>query len=447
MNDTKSTLDRINSWFKNSLSLKLIIITFLMLILLIPASMIKSIINERQNLREQTIREVSQKWANEQNINGPILTIPLTYEEKIKDDEDKEYTKYFNILPEDLNINGQIDPTRLRRSIYEVVVYKSNLNINGLFNINKPIDENNLKRINYNQAFITMGVSDLRGIKSQIILDWDGTKIEVEPGSRIPNIIPSGVTIDLPDLTDKITDDQPFEMDINLQGSQNISFIPLGKTTQVNINSEWPDPSFNGSFLPDEREVSESGFTASWNVLQLNRNYPQSWTGSTNAGNIKASSFGIDLILPINDYLKSMRAAKYAAMTIALTFLIFFVIEILNNRRIHPFQYTLVGLALLLFYVLLISISEHLNFNMAYGISSIIVVGMITLYSMSIFKKNKLSLILMSILTSVYGFVFSTMQLTEYALLMGSLGLALILGLTMYFTKNINWYKLSEHRS
>jgi len=447
MENSNSFFEKINHWLKNSLSLKLITITILMLVLLIPASMIKSIISERQYLRESTISEVSQKWANRQNINGPIMTIPLTYEEKVDKDKVEEYTKYLHILPEDLNIDGQIDPTRLRRSIYEVVVYESALSLKGKFKINKFVDKNNLKRINYDHAFITMGISDLRGIQNQMKLLWNGVTLDIEPGSKIPDIIKSGVTIALPDLSELTESTFDFGMDINLQGSQNISFTPLGKTTDIKISSEWPDPSFNGSFLPDDREVSESGFSAQWKVLQLNRNYPQSWIGNAYANNINASAFGIALILPLNDYLKSTRAAKYAAMTIALTFLIFFVIEILNHRKIHPFQYTLVGFALLLFYILLISISEHLNFNMAYGISSIIVVGMITLYSMSVFKKNKLSILLMTILTSLYGFVFTTMQLTEYALLMGSIGLAIILGLTMYFTKNINWYKLNEAKN
>jgi len=447
MENSNSFFEKINHWLKNSLSLKLITITTLMLVLLIPASMIKSIISERQYLRESTISEVSQKWANRQNINGPIMTIPLTYEEKVDKDKVEEYTKYLHILPEDLNIDGQIDPTRLRRSIYEVVVYESALSLKGKFKINKSVDKNNLKRINYDHAFITMGISDLRGIQNQMKLLWNGVTLDIEPGSKIPDIIKSGVTIDLPDLSELTESTFDFGMDINLQGSQNISFTPLGKTTDIKISSEWTDPSFNGSFLPDDREVSESGFSAQWKVLQLNRNYPQSWIGNAYANNINASAFGIALILPLNDYLKSTRAAKYAAMTIALTFLIFFVIEILNHRKIHPFQYTLVGFALLLFYILLISISEHLNFNMAYGISSVIVVGMITLYSMSVFKKNKLSILLMTILTSLYGFVFTTMQLTEYALLMGSIGLAIILGLTMYFTKNINWYKLNEAKN
>jgi len=448
MNSQTTFLDKVNNWLKNSLSLKLVTITFLMLLMLIPASMIQSIISERQSLRRQTIAEVSQKWANRQSINGPILTIPITYEERYTDDDDnekvKEYIKYFQILPDDLSINGQIDPTRLRRSMYEVVVYESDLDISGAFTINKPMDKNNLKKIHYDQAFMTVGISDLRGIKNQITVKWSSQELEVEPGSKVPELISSGITVLLPDLSDMIENQFNFQMKVDLQGSQNISFVPLGKTTDITMTSEWPSPSFNGAFLPDERDVSESGFSAQWQVLQLNRNYPQFWLGNDYNLNIRESSFGIDLLLPVNDYQKSMRSAKYGVMTIALTFLMFFIIEILHKRKIHPFQYTLVGFALLLFYILLISISEHLNFNKAYIISSIAVIGMITLYSMTVFKKNKLSIMLMAILSAVYGFIFTTMQLTEYALLMGSVGLAVILALTMYFTRNVNWYKLNE---
>ena len=156
------------------------------------------------------------------------------------------------------------------------------------------------------------------------------------------------------------------------------------------------------------------------------------------------SAFGVNLIMPLDDYQKSMRSAKYAAMTIALTFLIFFLVEILNGRKIHPFQYVLVGLGLVLFYVLLVSISEHSNFNLAYLISSVAIVSMITLYSYSIFRVRKLTLLLFATLVGIYGFLFVTLQLADYALLMGSAGLTLILGLTMYFTRNVNWYKLNK---
>jgi len=442
MNKETSPIDRINSWLKNSISLKLLIITILMLLLLIPASMIKSIIYERESLSNQTVIEVSNKWAGSQQINGPILSIPLIYEYK---DGGKSYetTKYLHILPEELNINGNISPEKLKRGIYEVVVYKSKLALKGQFLLNKEFDRNNLKEIKYDQAFLTIGISDLRGIEDQVILNWNKTDLKVEPGSKISDLIYSGITVKLPNIETSINKNIDFSFTLNLQGSQNLNFIPLGSTTNVKIKSDWPFPSFNGNFLPDHRKVADTGFDADWKVLQLNRNFPQSWIDSKHAEKIRNSNFGIDLILPLDDYKKSVRSSKYAVMCIALTFLIFFLVEIINKRKIHPFQYILVGLGLCIFYVLLISISEHSNFNTAYIISSIAIVGMISLYSLTIFKSKKLSFLLLSTLTSIYGFLFVTLQMADYALLMGSIGLTLILAATMYFTRNINWYEIN----
>ncbi|WP_462250775.1 cell envelope integrity protein CreD [Ekhidna sp.] len=442
MNTENTPMLRANSLLKNSVMLKLITITILMLLLLIPASMIKSIIQEREQLNNETTNEVSSKWAEEQLVNGPILTIPLTYE---YEQEDKKYltTKYWHILPENLDIDGNVTPEKLKRGIYEVVVYKSKLNVSGDFIINQKPDQQNLKAIKYDQAFLTIGIYDLRGIKNQIKLNWNGKDLKAKPGSIIPDLIYSGVTISVPNVKELLSQTIDFNFSLDLQGSRNLSFTPLGNTTVVNLKSPWPSPSFDGNFLPDEREITEEGFTASWSVLQLNRNYPQSWIGGSHKENLEYSAFGVNLILPLDDYQKSYRSAKYAAMSIALTFLIFFLVEVLNKRKIHPFQYALVGLALCLFYVLLVSISEHSNFNFAYGVSTLGVVTMISLYSLSVFKKIKLSMLLLATITAIYGFLFVTLQLADYALLMGSLGLTVILGLTMYFTRNINWYQLN----
>ena len=442
MNTENTPIEKVNNWIKKSVTLKLITITILMLLLLIPASMIKLIISEREQLNNLVIAEVSSKWAGSQQINGPILTIPLIYEYEI-DEKVINTTKNWYVLPENLKINGSILPQKLRRGIYEVVVYKSNLLISGDFVLDQQLDNKNLKEIRYEQAFLTIGISDLRGIKNQINLKWDKQNLNVEPGSKLSNLIYSGVTVDLPNIeniTDKSID---FEFSLNLQGSQNMSFVPIGSVTEVMINSTWESPSFNGNFLPDSRKLNKDGFTANWKILQLNRNFPQSWIETNQIEKMNASSFGVDLILPLDDYQKSMRSAKYAVMTIALTFLIFFLVEILNKRKIHPFQYALVGLALCLFYILLVSITEHSNFNFAYGISTMAIVSMITLYSLSVFNRPKLIVLLTSTLVGIYGFLFVTLQLADYALLMGSAGLTLILGATMYFTRNINWYNLN----
>ncbi|MEP1033798.1 cell envelope integrity protein CreD [Ekhidna sp.] len=442
MNTENTPIEKVNNLIKNSVTLKLVTVTILMLLLLIPASMIQSIIQEREQLNNQTANEVSSKWADRQQVNGPILTIPLIYEYET---EEKKFltTKYLHVLPDNLTIDGVISPEKLKRGIYEVVVYKSILDISGDFNISLAPDPQNLKEIRYDQAFLTIGVSDLRGIKNQISVNWGGKELEVKPGSKLPDLIYAGITIELPNVREQLNKKTPFNFSMDLQGSKNLSFIPTGNNTSVSLESSWPSPSFDGNFLPDNRELSENGFTASWSVLQLNRNFPQAWIGNSHAQKMQDASFGVNLILPLDDYQKSYRSAKYAAMTIALTFLIFFLVEILNKRKIHPFQYALVGLALCLFYVLLVAISEHSNFNLAYGISTIAIVAMISLYSLSVFKKLKLSLLLITTISAIYGFLFVTLQLADYALLMGSVGLTFILGLTMYFTRNINWYKLN----
>lgn len=442
MNTESTFTEKVNNWMKHSVMLKLGSIAALILLLLIPSSMITSIISERENLSNDAISEVSSKWANSQLINGPVLTIPLVYETQQKE-ETVEITRYLHILPETLRIAGNVEPQQLKRGIYEIVVYSSELDLSGGFQLGQKIDQNGLKSIHWKDAFLTVGLSDLRGIKENILVNWNGQSLKAEPGSRITALIPSGVTFYLPDL-EKSKGVLPFDFHLSFQGSEKLSFVPLGSTTEVSIKSPWSSPSFNGNFLPTDRDVSEAGFSANWKVLQLNRNFPQSWIGDNYQTSIWNSSFGMDLILPLDDYQKSMRSAKYAIMTIALTFLIFFLVEILNGRRIHAFQYTLVGLSLCLFYILLISISEHSNFNLAYGLSTFSIVSMISLYSLSVFKAPKITALLFVVLFGIYGFVFVTLQLADYALLLGSVGLTLILAATMYFTRHVNWYQLGD---
>jgi len=442
MNTENKSFEKAHNWVRNSVTLKVVTITIMVLLLLIPTEMVKSIIGERETLNYTATNEVGSKWAGPQQLNGPILTIPVVYE-VVNADQKSEVVKYWNILPEELKIEGTIQPEKLRRGIYEVVVYKSKCSFTGKFDLNKSIDRNGLNEIRYDQAFLTLGITDLRGIKDEIVLNWNDEKLKVKPGSTLSDLIYSGVTIDLPDLSDNLQNKIDFDFALNLQGSQSMSFVPLGNTTEVNLTSNWPSPSFDGNFLPDSREVSATGFTANWKILQLNRNILQSWVYGDQRENLNNAAFGVDLILPLDDYQKSMRSAKYSVLTIALTFLIFFLVEILNRRKIHPFQYTLVGLALILFYVLLISISEHTNFNVAYFISTVAIVSMVSLYSMSIFKLRKFTMILTTTLSAIYGFLFVTLQLEDYALLMGSIGLTIILGATMYFTRKINWYQLN----
>lgn len=438
-NQTKS----LNQRFKNSVSIKIATITVLVLILLIPMSMIKSIIKEREQQREKAIKEVSNKWAGKQTILGPVLSIPMTYEVIHHDKTVSSRTKHIHILPEDITYKTIVEPEKLNRGIYEIVVYQSKLNTNGNFIIPDLNTYNGAKEIQLDKAFITIGISDLKGIKNKLALNWNGETKKIEPGSKV-NFIDSGITIPIKNLSTKKDEVFSFNMDMKLQGSQSISYVPVGNSTTISIESPWDSPSFFGNFLPDSRKITKKGFTAKWNVLELNRNFSQVWTTDNDQGKkIKNSAFGVNLKLPMDDYQKTMRSAKYAIMTLTLTFITFFLVEILNKKKIHPLQYILVGAALCVFYILLISISEHSNFNFAYLISSTAVITLITLYSYSVVKKLKISMLLLLILTTIYGFVFVILQLADYALLMGSIGLIFILGLTMFFTRNINWYTIN----
>ena len=440
----ETTQQKIRNW-KNSIGLKILIIGILMFLLLIPAGMVKGIISERESLNRKTKIEVTSKWANAQTVNGPILTIPLIYELKSEDENGKEQAttsmKYLNILPDQLDINGKVSPETLKRGIYEIIVYDSELEISGNFSIHEAVDQANLKKINWDKAFLTFGFSDLRGIQKISDFKWEDAPLTAKPGV-INSLVNRGITSYLPDLEPNKGKKVEFTLKIELIGSENLSFVPLGSDTRVKLTSDWTAPSFNGNFLPRHRDVSETGFTATWNVLELNRNLPKNWIGVDSPYGFNDAAFGVDLILPLDDYKKSMRTAKYAAMTIGLTFLIFFLVEVLNKRKIHPFQYILVGFSLCLFYILLVSLSEHMIFNMAYFTSSIVVISMIGAYSISVFRNQKFTTILMIILTSIYGFLFVTLQAIDYALLLGSIGLVIILSLTMYFTRNINWYKI-----
>lgn len=438
----KSIIESLTQSIRRSVTVKLLSIFILMLLLMIPMAFVSSLIEERDALRESAIHEVSDKWANEQYVYGPILTIPY-YVSVLVDGKEKKYKNEAHILPSGLNIDGAIDPKSLRRGIYEVVVYDSKISFDGSFsNLSKYTDELSDNEILWEEAFLTINITDLRGIKEKIVLNWNGTEKQIEPGSAIPSIIKSGVTVSDIFSEKPDTNAVKFSFDLNLQGSQHLGFIPLGKETHVTLNSKWKDPSFAGSFLPDNRTVNEDGFTAQYTVLELNRNYPQFWKGNINTENISNSAFGVDLLLPMNDYQKAMRSAKYALLAISLTFLTFFLVEIFSRKEVHPFQYILIGLALTLFYTLLVSISEHMNFDIAYLISSISVISMIGLYSKSILHNIRETVLLVVILCCTYAFVYITLQIQDYALLIGSIGLTSILALTMFITRNINWYEL-----
>ena len=338
-NNNLSFFDRLNSWLRNSITVHLLSVGILILILLIPASMIQDLIREREYRMQDAINEVSSKWGGQQTVAGPILTVP--YYKYSKDNYDRlvKTIDYAHFLPEEINIEGSIAPEMRYRGIYEVVVYSSVMNVKGKFK--KPdfsewsTSENDIV---WKDAFLSLGISDMRGIKENVLIKWNENSIALNPGIETKDVLESGLSARIPfDPADSISSVFDFSFNLNLNGSKLLNFVPVGKENNIKISSSWASPSFDGSFLPDERNITESGFDAKWKVLHLNRNYPQQWKG--NAQRILDSEFGVTLLLPVDEYQKTTRSAKYAIMFIALTFLIFFFVEILNKKRIHPVQY------------------------------------------------------------------------------------------------------------
>ena len=416
------------------------------MLLLIPTNMIKGLIHEREFTQKMAIKEVSSKWGEEQTLTGPFITIP--YNKYIKQYSQKDSTNkivkikdYIHFLPTQLVVNGKINPERRNRAIYEIVVYNSKLEISGSFdNLNFSEFDIPKKDIQFDKATLSLGISDLRGIEQQVSLKWNSELFSFNPGTVTRNIIESGINTGI-SINENDSTSYQFTLNLDLKGSQKLYFIPVGEISDVTITSEWNNPSFNGAFLPDSRTVKDSGFEANWNILHLNRNFPQKWTGSIN--NISESAFGIDLLLPVDSYQKSMRSIKYALLFICFTFIVFFFVEVLRKVFIHPIQYILVGIALVVFYTLLLSISEHLSYNSAFIISAIATLLLIIGYVKAILKSNQLTMLLGGILSILYAFIFVIIQLQDYALLIGSIGIFIILGLVMYFSRKIDWYNLN----
>lgn len=425
------------SKLRYSVFLKVIIIGGLILLLLIPALLIGHLVDERQRLRSNAIDEVSEKWASWQTIIGPFLAIP--YYEYGKDGKSIE-THYLNVMPENLNVTGDVATQKLHRGIYDVVVYHSNLTISGDFG-NVDFAGVSKERLRFDRAFLCMGISDLRGVEEQLNVRLGNEDYGFDAGLPNHNVAWTGVQ-SLVNLTDSLNDTLPFSINLKLKGAGSVSFCPVGASTEVHLTSDWNNPSFTGNFLPTERKVDENGFSAVWKMMHLNRNFPRSW--KDDAYTVGDSDFGATLLLPVDSYQKTERCVKYSILFTTITFLIFFFVEISRKKLLHPLHYLLVGAALIVFYTLLLSISEYVTFNLAYLIASLSTIILITLYSKAVLKSWKLGLFVGGVLVILYGYMFTILQLQDYALLAGSIFVFVVLCLVMYFSRKINWYDLNN---
>jgi inner membrane protein len=428
---------------RGSVLLRMLFVMVLSLLLLIPQMMIESLITERQQRRDSVTSEVSNKWGRNQTIVGPILVLP--YKWATKNDQGKSIEGVDNIyvLPRKLNVESQLSSEVRYRSIFEVVLYSAQISIKGELSADYldglKIPDSDIK---WKEARIILGISDLKGIKDSLDFKWDGKKSKFESGVGGQNVVPAGLSSKFELSPGESA--HSFEISLSLNGSEDFNIVPVGEQTETKISGTWGNPSFLGEFLPANRNISENSFNADWKVLNLNRNYPQAFT--SNQYNLYQSAFGVKLLLPIDEYQKTMRTAKYAILFIVLTFMAFFVSEILSAKAIHPVQYTLVGFALLLFYILLLSLSEHIVFGFSYLIAAAAIVSLIFLYVRSLFGKNGQAYALGGVMGILYGFLYVIVQAQDYALLFGSFGLFICLAVVMFLTRKIDWFTIGKKK-
>ncbi|MGI9261654.1 MAG: cell envelope integrity protein CreD [Woeseiaceae bacterium] len=420
-------------------------IGILILVLLIPLAMTRDVIHDRSRVHDQAKNEIMRSWGGSQLISGPILAVPYVkvHVDPYMDRTEKPGEVYF--LPEDLLFDTDLETEIRYRGIHEVPVYTANMTVSGHFTApdlaNLGIDDADIE---WERAYIALPVSDARAIRNAPEIEIAGQNSRFESGgTRIHGFAPQ-IIAKLSDALDETVraDEIEFSIDLDVGGTGSLQFLPIGELTQVDIRSPWSSPSFSGHHLPESREVRDDGFDASWRVSSLSRALPARWTSKSFQSDItQTSAFGVDLFQPVGLYQLSDRATKYGILFIGLTFVAYFLFEVLSRLRLHPLHYLLVGFGNVLFYLLLLSFSEHVGFGGAYVLSSIASTSLVTTYSSSILGSRQRAMLIAAMLVCLYGFLYLTLNAESYAMLAGSIGLWISLALVMYLTRNIDWYQ------
>jgi len=430
------------SKLKNSAALKVVSILVMIILLLIPNGLVQELINERSARKVDVENGVAASYGQEQIVYPAFIKIP--YVRTQINDKDKPYTTegYIGVSSNNSVFDASVTTAKRKRSIFEVIVYETKLSNNSNFtwkNFNP--DEWKDHTFDLNKAFLVYGVKDANGIADSVKVTANGEQITIEGNSNI-NV---GGFNWLKTESFEIDITKPLLVNSNwkIKGTKGLHFEPMGDLVEVKMNSPWPDPSFIGKNLPTNHDVTPNGFTANWKVNKFSHKHPQVWK-SDQAAIGATSYFGVSLIQPVNEYGKNFRTSKYALLIIALTFGIFFFFEILLKKSIHPIQYTLVGFALTIFYLLLLSISEHLGFNLAYLVSSIATILLISVYTHFILKHLGASSLLLGLLTALFSYVFIILQMQDFALLAGAIALFVILAIVMILSRNVDWYNIGK---
>ncbi len=440
---------------KRTMTKKMVMIGLLILLLMIPLLMIEGVVSERSGYRSQVRHSIAESWTGEQKLVGPLLVVPYKeyYQQKVWDEKLKQYQtethhwkRELYIAPEQLSIVAEVATEERKRGLYAIPVYKSELALSGHFS-NRQLQEllkSTSHKVEWQSAHLAVMVSDVRGISTQPLLQWQGKVLEFQSGSEIGKQR-SGMHAPLGKL-DVEAVSYAFDFKLPLRGMETLQFAPLGKNTEVQLSADWPHPSFIGRYLPGERTIDSEKFSASWAISSFSSGMPQ-LLAECQAGNCNAllnDTFGVTLFNSVDIYQQSERSVKYAMLFIGLSFVAFFLFEVMKGLRLHPMQYLLVGLGLSVFYLLLISLSEHLAFTLAYLSASLASTAVIGFYISGVLHSWRHGGVMTAVLLLLYAMLFAILRSEDNALLMGSLLIFAVLSMVMVVTRRIDWYAISE---
>ncbi|MFI7838965.1 cell envelope integrity protein CreD [Pseudomonas asiatica] len=437
-----------------TLGFKLGMIAVLMLLLLVPLLLISGLIGERQALRDNVLRDIAQSASFDQQLSGPLLVVPYRKYQRRWIEKDGERTQetstiagHLYFLPETFAADLGVDTELRARGIYQARLFHAKGRISGRFKlperwgIDKDFDD-----YRFDKPFLVVGISDIRGIENGLELSIGEQKVPFEAGTRL-DWMRGGVHASLPGLDGLQAREFSYGFDLALQGTGQLHVVPVGRTSAVDLRANWPHPSFVGNYLPSRRDIDAQGFSAHWQTSFFATNLEDALRQCATAGqcaDFSERSFGVSFVDPVDQYLKSERAIKYALLFIALTFAGFFLFEVLKNLSVHPVQYILVGVALAFFYLLLLSLSEHIGFGLAYGLSASACVLLIGFYLSHVLRSLGRGVGFAVGLATLYALLYGLLSAEDYALLMGSLLCFGLLGVFMVLTRRLDWARVGR---
>ena len=427
----------------------------LLIVLLVPMALIRELVHERQMRRDEVVQDIARSAGYAQTINGPVLVVPFT--RVVRDWEEardgtrrevmREESGRLHLLPDRLLVNGKLTTSERQRGIYKARIFDAVTTLHAEFQVpaHYGVTESP-EAYTFGEPVLAVGISDIRGIGNGLTLAREGQSVNFEPGTTTP-VLEAGVHAPLGARDAAQPQQLSFDIGLDLQGTGSFSVMPVGRETSVNLTSDWPHPSFIGEFLPRERAISAQGFTANWQTSFFATNLQQALQQCADAGgaqqpacaSMNSRTFGVSFIDPVDQYLKSERAAKYAFLFIGLTFTAFFLFEVLQRFSVHPVQYGLVGVSLALFFLLLLALAEHIGFNLAYGVAAAACVLLNGYYVSHVLGSRKRGAVFGGALALLYGLLFGIIGSEDYALLMGSLLVFGLLAAVMVLTRKVSW--------